>query len=373
MKVRYRREGNRSYLIIGASGEEDYQIRMIQENRIDGLLSMDMRRLNGDEEYYYDITGRQSLQNLFGKRQMSYEDIRGVLFSAYSLTEEVRRYLVEVKRVLFEPEFCFYNPDTGMAEWVFYENRVLQEFEFEDLAEFILEHADHDDKRGVDIGYKFYKMTREVNFSIEQIIEYIDEKYPVKGYTEEEKEYVEEVPFMVSDLPVISDGMSEEKPVNGNIWEAALGRCKELIEDKLLIGRKKEKLSVSQGTNEKGSFFVSPAAFEEVCTQTELIIPQKKQERRCLRRLGKNEVLEIPEKYPCIIGKDKKGADIVIDSNAVSRVHARIYEQGGMLMLQDLNSKNGTFKNGIQLEINESVLLQSGDEVCFANLQYIYE
>ena len=89
--------------------------------------------------------------------------------------------------------------------------------------------------------------------------------------------------------------------------------------------------------------------------------------------MGKNEMLEIPERLPCIIGKDKKGADIVMDSPAVSRVHARLYSQGNNLLLQDLNSKNGTFKNGIQLDVNESVVLQAGDEICFANLQYICE
>lgn len=370
MNVRYRREGNKSYLIIAAKEEQDYQIRMIQENQVAGLLVMDIRRLNGEEEFYYDITGRQSLSNLFGKRQMSYEDIRGVLISVYSLTEELRRYLVEMNRVIFEAEYCFYNPDTGMAEWIFYEQNEYGECDFSSLAEFILEHTDHDDKKGVEIGYKFYKLVREANFSIEQMVEYIDELYP--SVKEEVKKMDEEAFYSLPKPVVTEEEYASDKEIHTGIWESTLGRCKEFVGEKLLFGKRKEK---EQSVKEQQPLPVlcMPEFPEEINTQTELIIPVKRQALRRFRRLGKNEYIEIPTCLPAIIGKDKKSADIVIDSASVSRVHARLYAQGNNILLQDLNSKNGTYKNGIQLDVHESVILQEGDEICFANLQYICE
>jgi len=41
--------------------------------------------------------------------------------------------------------------------------------------------------------------------------------------------------------------------------------------------------------------------------------------------------------------------DIVIDHPQVSRRHARIVRQGGLMVIEDLGSTNGTFANGIRL------------------------
>ena len=372
MNVRYRRESNHSYLIRDAGDEYDDQRKMVMENRIEGLIRMDIRRLNGKEEFYYDITGKQSLQNIFLKRQMTYEDIRGVLCSVYHLNEELKRYLVQLESILFEPEFCFYNPDTGRAEWIFGE---AQEENYLMLAEFILEHADHEDKKGVDVGYKFYKLVKEENFVIDRIITYMDEKYPVRKHEEEEVYLHEEIKDtdVMREIPVYAakDGSDKETAGKGKPWEAAFERCKQLVKEKFVKG-KEEPFMIQENIGRP----VCPETLyrrEEEDCKTMLIMPPSQNVCRQLRAVRNNEIIRIPDKLPCIIGKDAGGADIVIASKAISRVHARIYEQDGVLFLQDLNSKNGTFKNALQLEPNEKVELRQGDEICFANLQYLCE
>ncbi len=53
--------------------------------------------------------------------------------------------------------------------------------------------------------------------------------------------------------------------------------------------------------------------------------------------------------------------DIQLDSNLVSKFHARVYEQDGLFYIDDLNSGNGTFVNGKQ--IRERHPLRAGDEI----------
>jgi len=48
------------------------------------------------------------------------------------------------------------------------------------------------------------------------------------------------------------------------------------------------------------------------------------------------------------VGRDP-GNDIVINHPQISRQHARLMRQGGLMVLEDLNSRNGTFVNGIRL------------------------
>ncbi|RMF39190.1 MAG: FHA domain-containing protein, partial [Chloroflexi bacterium] len=43
------------------------------------------------------------------------------------------------------------------------------------------------------------------------------------------------------------------------------------------------------------------------------------------------------------------GNDVVIEEPQVSRQHARLTRRGDLMVLEDLNSTNGTFVNGIRI------------------------
>jgi len=62
-------------------------------------------------------------------------------------------------------------------------------------------------------------------------------------------------------------------------------------------------------------------------------------------RFGDVTLRDIPLDKPVItIGRSKRN-DIVIDNMAVSRRHARIYQEGPRFVVEDLKSLNGTFVN----------------------------
>ena len=73
-----------------------------------------------------------------------------------------------------------------------------------------------------------------------------------------------------------------------------------------------------------------------------------------------------------MIGKLEGKVDFVLDDPSISRIHARISKEGNRLYLMDLNSKNGTSKNGIPLSVNEAVLLEAEDEIKFGKLCFTY-
>jgi DNA-binding response OmpR family regulator len=75
---------------------------------------------------------------------------------------------------------------------------------------------------------------------------------------------------------------------------------------------------------------------------------------------GKRTFVDQPE---LIIGRDEQ-CDVVIPERQVSRQHARIRQERGKYVLEDLDSKNGTFVNGQQIDGPQS--LQDGDEIQIA-------
>ena len=67
-----------------------------------------------------------------------------------------------------------------------------------------------------------------------------------------------------------------------------------------------------------------------------------------------------------IVGR-AESADLRLDSPQVSGLHARLERKGGVLLLRDMDSPNGTFHNG---EPVRKARLVPGDRVSFAELEY---
>lgn len=69
-------------------------------------------------------------------------------------------------------------------------------------------------------------------------------------------------------------------------------------------------------------------------------------------------------KLPVTIGKLGGCVDNVINDKSISRIHCRFSQnEEGRIVLTDLNSTNGTFKNGLRLKPQESSFIEEGDEV----------
>lgn len=76
--------------------------------------------------------------------------------------------------------------------------------------------------------------------------------------------------------------------------------------------------------------------------------------------------------FPFTLGKMAGCVDCVLNDPSVSRLHARIEMKNDKVFLTDMNSTNGTYKNGLRMEPGESVEIEAGDEIRFGNLNYCY-
>lgn len=73
-----------------------------------------------------------------------------------------------------------------------------------------------------------------------------------------------------------------------------------------------------------------------------------------------------------IIGKDAQKVQVHMDADGVSRIHAMVVRDGENCLIEDLCSTNGTWINGKSLEPRCPYVLNQGDKVCFAGLEYIF-
>lgn len=76
--------------------------------------------------------------------------------------------------------------------------------------------------------------------------------------------------------------------------------------------------------------------------------------------------------FPFTVGKMAGCVDYVLPDNSVSRIHVRFDKQGENIMMTDMNSTNGTYKNGLRMQPQETVMIEPGDEIRFGSLNYCY-
>lgn len=88
--------------------------------------------------------------------------------------------------------------------------------------------------------------------------------------------------------------------------------------------------------------------------------------------------LEVPlllrDAGPLLVGRDENMVNLVIRDSFISRTHAAIIKESGKFYVQDLNSKNGTFLNGVKLESGQISPrpLENGDKIGFNIVEFVF-
>lgn len=77
-----------------------------------------------------------------------------------------------------------------------------------------------------------------------------------------------------------------------------------------------------------------------------------------VRERGDHRTLRL--RPPFEVGRDK-AAEVVLHDPEVSRRHARFESQQGVVYVNDLTSRNGTFLNGRR--VTEAIEVRNGDEI----------
>lgn len=77
-------------------------------------------------------------------------------------------------------------------------------------------------------------------------------------------------------------------------------------------------------------------------------------------------------KFPYTVGKMAGCVDCALADDSISRIHARFEKVGDRVLLTDMNSTNGTYRNGLRMQPQETVEIEPGDEIRFGKLNYCF-
>ena len=129
-------ELGKTYLIAGIDFEikDDYRLKMITENVIDGLIPINIRQIDGEKRAYYDVTDKKSLSRFLAHNDPDYNEIRLLIGSILKVSKVGCEYLLEESCISFEPDTIYKNNLTGDYEFLYLPKKISGDvtFDFED-------------------------------------------------------------------------------------------------------------------------------------------------------------------------------------------------------------------------------------------------
>jgi len=213
MNPSYRHDKEHNYMILEAIkklGGHEYQIRMLLLNDIPGVLKCNMRMLDGNPAFYYEITSKQPMSRIFEKHLIGKNDIQQLLIGIERALEGAKKYLLDVNHFLLNPEYIYMDVESGQVSLCclpFYEGEIASEFH--QLAEYVLKRLDHNDDEAVLWGYEIYSRTVNENYSLDQVLQSV---YQKMGQNEEKDENVQQAePVILEETKYIEKTKGIEK------------------------------------------------------------------------------------------------------------------------------------------------------------------
>lgn len=418
LNVKYYKDYRHNYLILKCSEEKEadtYQRRMLTANPIKGLLKCQERHVNGEILLYYEITSRQSLASIYVEKSIGLKMIHQFFLSLKLVNDALQKYLLDDRGLVLCPEYIFQDLETGDFSFLYYpegqENGLTQ------LMGFFMEKVDDDDKDAVETVYRIADLIHREQFVLDEVLEWLEDTVKIEKFADaedglpiKEEAGYSAVPVWEENEPDVQDVAVEEN----NRWPevllaaglAGMGILFYVMHaydfthtGKLLLaagwsvvvlllaGAAFGYIRRAYGSKKKASEKIvrrfsyekiDPAEYElqntPVADQGNTVfIPWTDNCENRLYGMNKGNKYHIDLGHlPLTVGKLAGAVDMVINEQGISRMHARFSRVGSQICITDLNSTNGTFKNGLRLQPNDSEIIEPGDEIRLGKLKFIY-
>ena len=153
MNTEYRRDLQHTWMILSEGSipeKEAYPIRMLTENRIEGLLYCKTVELDGALRFYYDISAQHSLQTHLDMSAAG-RLLLELLFTRLADTlKQLSEYLLDPDGLLLDPAYIYLNMEQTEIRFCWYPGKELRFTEqVRILGKALLPHLDQTDKAGI--------------------------------------------------------------------------------------------------------------------------------------------------------------------------------------------------------------------------------
>ncbi len=393
-EIVYERNLTGSYMKIPVGMKVGLDERLMLRRKLPGLLPVEKAYMDGKGQYWYNISGKQSLDTYCRVKEIDIAFIEKLIISICSELEILEWNLIHTSCLMLDPELIFItNSNREFIFTVYPGGSGTVETEFQQMMEYLLAKIDHKDGMAVRAAYGIYEKTLQEGYTIvdirDSIMEARQAKEPVSIPRQPEPRMIKKEPYETA-RPKQEEGkertVQKEKKKTG-IPEPIKGEKKGDSKWVRIIKKKLVDLGILEPREEKEE---KPARKKKRETETEVVFPEDEvyvppepviHPTVCLSNMaggargsliyqGSDSLPDIRiEARTTQIGYGRE-ADVRIDRDTISQLHAKIDREEDAYYIEDLNSTNGTFVNEELLAYKERRKLKSNDMVRFADIRY---
>ncbi len=431
LKLEYKKSLQSSYVRLqleGVPDEKRYQYYILKRGGITGLLPCTIRYINSDSFLYFDITSMQSVASLYQKKTLDREWVRDFIWNVRRIRKEMERFLLDEGNVIWHPEHIY--QDLGERVFSFlYIPYYGKDNGFSEVLEYLSEHIDYRDEKLVECVYGMYEQYRqngEIYLQhqiyedarvLEEPLQEVRERLTEGGVKVHAGEAAGEEADADRAAGVAAAFAEVETPERRSGMENAVRKGAEKPQARparkglfsFLEGARKKKTDARAAYRELNrlameGFAVAqdvaynpgpeplreeedpgpelepvtspeedPGETPEGESRTVYLEDLSEKNERTYRLYRENGmVLCVLGEEAVVLGKSMNDADVILEDISVSRMHARVFPEGEHFYVEDLNSTNGTFKNGLRLQPYEKRQLTPEDELRLGGVPLVF-
>lgn len=353
--------------------EKRYQYCILNRGGIKGLLPCSLRYINGSAYLYYNISSKQNIKQLYGGRSITRAWLTDFMWSFRQIEQELGRFLLDRGNILWYPDQIYQDLEGNVFSFLYFPYHEGSNG-FRELLEFWVEQIDYNDEALTACVYQMYEQY-ERNGDVylqtkifEDARRLEDTGRPESAGGLQSTGGLNKFEKAVNSGETASPGRTADSSEAVNSGEAAgFGKAKPFFG--LFMSKKREReirgnYRQSMQESMQGYAVAEETTYGEEYGKT-IYIEGSAEPVNAKREICTSEgrVLAVIDRSVTTIGKRKEEADIVLEDMSVSRLHARIVKEKDKYYIEDLNSTNGTFKNGLRLQPYERRELEPEDEI----------
>lgn len=176
MEIEYESSVEKKYMILNRiyTMEDAFDEKMYLKANIPFLIKADIRYINNDEKYYYDINNKISINEKFREKTINAESLLVILEGIYRVINIISEYLLHGESLLLSPEYVYLNDAEDMIFFCYYpgyKNEINNSFS--EMAIFLMDKIDHDNDLCNQIVYEYYENVCKEIYSTEKYIDMI--------------------------------------------------------------------------------------------------------------------------------------------------------------------------------------------------------
>ena len=169
-EITYERDIHKSYMKIPAVLKDCFDEKVMVGKSIEGVVSCEKCFVNGKAEYWYDITGKQGLDEFCKVNEVEKELFEKIMLGICNCLEVLEWNLVNADCVMLRPDLIFLDVRKQEVEFVLYpeaEDNIY--VKMQNFMEFLLTKINHENMDAVSCAYRIYEHMLEDTYAISDI------------------------------------------------------------------------------------------------------------------------------------------------------------------------------------------------------------